>query len=84
MGQHMVMRKGRKKGRHSENRVVKQVITGTAVPKSLAFIELEKNYALLAGIMNDMIDRMRTVETKMEKLEKKVAKRGSSKKGNNF
>jgi len=55
-----------------ENKVVKQIITGNAVPKSVSLIELEKNYALLAQMVARLIDRIRVLEDEIEKLEKKV------------
>ncbi|MEM5853925.1 MAG: hypothetical protein QXS37_04595 [Candidatus Aenigmatarchaeota archaeon] len=56
-----------------ENKVVKEIITGNAVPKSISLIELEKNYALLAEMFSRLLDRMNTIEDELEKLEKKVA-----------
>jgi hypothetical protein len=55
-----------------ENKVVKQIITGNAVPKSVSLIELEKNYALLAEMVAGLIDRIRILEDEVDKLEKKV------------
>ena len=56
-----------------ENKVVKDIVTGNAVPKSISIIELEKNYALLAEMMARILDRIRSIEEDVEKLEKKVA-----------
>jgi hypothetical protein len=56
-----------------ENKMVKDVITGNAVPKSVSLIELEKNYALLAEMVSRLIDRIRIIEDDVDKLEKKVA-----------
>ena len=56
-----------------ENKVVKDIVTGNAVPKSISLIELEKNYALLAEMMARILDRIRSIEEDVEKLEKKVA-----------
>ena len=56
-----------------ENKMVKDVITGNAVPKSVSLIELEKNYALLAEMIARLIDRIRIIEDEVDKLERKVA-----------
>jgi hypothetical protein len=64
--------KARKKRLDVHNKVIKQVITGSAVPKSIGFIELEKNYVLLAKMMTGMIDQMEKLETKMERMEKNL------------
>ncbi|MEM5870292.1 MAG: hypothetical protein QXR09_03985 [Candidatus Aenigmatarchaeota archaeon] len=56
-----------------EQKLVKEVITGNAVPKSISLIELEKNYAILAEMFARLIDRVRIIEDDLEKLEKKVA-----------
>lgn len=56
-----------------ENKVVKEIITGNAVPKSMSLIELEKNYALLAEMVARLIERIRIIEGDIDKLEKKVA-----------
>jgi predicted nuclease with TOPRIM domain len=56
-----------------ENKVVKEIITGNAVPKSMSLIELEKNYALLAEMFARVLDRIKTIEDDLDKLEKKVA-----------
>jgi len=59
--------------RKEENKLMKDIITGNAVPKSVGLIELEKNYALLAEMVSRLIDRIRILEDDVEKLEKKVA-----------
>jgi hypothetical protein len=71
-----------------ENKVVKDIITGNAVPKSMSLIELEKNYALLAEMFARLLDRIRVIEEDLDKLEKKVAqllmekeKKNNNKKG---
>jgi hypothetical protein len=64
------MRKAKKL--HEENKVLKSVITGTTIPKSVGLIELEKNYALVADLLCHLIDRMQKLERNVEKLEKKV------------
>jgi predicted nuclease with TOPRIM domain len=56
-----------------ENKVVKDIITGNAVPKSMSLIELEKNYALLAEMFARILDRIKTIEDDLDKLEEKVA-----------
>jgi hypothetical protein len=56
-----------------ENKVMKEIITGNAVPKSVSLIEMEKNYALLAQMVGRLIDRIRIIENDMEKLQKCVA-----------
>lgn|GEM_PF-3636789 len=56
-----------------ENKVVKDIITGNAVPKSMSLIELEKNYALLAEMFARLLDRIKTIEDDLDKLEEKVA-----------
>lgn len=56
-----------------EEKLVKEIITGNAIPKSISLIELEKNYALLAEMFARLIDRVRIIEDDLEKLEKKVA-----------
>jgi predicted nuclease with TOPRIM domain len=56
-----------------ENKLIKDVITGNAVPKSISLIELEKNYALLAEMFARLLDRIKTIEDDLDKLEKKVA-----------
>ncbi|MEM5869589.1 MAG: hypothetical protein QXR09_00240 [Candidatus Aenigmatarchaeota archaeon] len=56
-----------------ENKVVKDIITGNAVPKSISLIELEKNYALLAEMFARLLDRIKTIEDELDKLEEKVA-----------
>ena len=55
-----------------ENKAVKDIITGNAIPKSVSLIELEKNYALLAEMVSRLIDRIRILEDDVEKLEKNV------------
>lgn len=55
-----------------ENKVMKEIITGNAVPKSVSLIELEKNYALLAEMVARLIDRIRILEDDLEKLEKNI------------
>ena len=72
MAKHPAKRKGR--GLNVADKVVKDVITGKSVPKSLSMIELEKNYVLLAKILSNMIDRMQNIESTMENLEKKMAR----------
>jgi len=54
------------------DKVIKQIITSSAVPKSIAQIEMEKNYCLLAEMMSGMIDRMHKMENEMEKMQKKL------------
>jgi len=70
-----------------ENKVVKEIITGNAVPKSTSLIELEKNYALLAEMFARLLDRIKTIEDDLDKLEEKVAlllmERESKKNNNN-
>ncbi|MEM5773102.1 MAG: hypothetical protein QXL86_02640 [Candidatus Aenigmatarchaeota archaeon] len=74
-----------------ENKIVKDIITGNAVPKSMSLIELEKNYALLAEMFARLLDRIKTIEDELDKLEEKVAllmmeresKKNNSKKNNN-
>jgi hypothetical protein len=56
-----------------ENKVVKDIITGNAIPKSTGLIELEKNYALLAEMFARLLDRIRVIENDLDKLEEKVA-----------
>jgi hypothetical protein len=56
-----------------ENKLVKDIITGNAVPKSVSLIELEKNYALLAEMFARILDRIKVIEDDLDKLEKKVA-----------
>lgn len=56
-----------------ENKVIKDIITGNAVPKSMSLIELEKDYALLAEMFTRLLDRIRVIEDDLGKLEKKVA-----------
>jgi len=56
-----------------ENKVLKDIITGNAVPKSVSLIELEKNYALLAEMISRLIDRIRIIEDDVERLQKNVA-----------
>ncbi|MEM5766104.1 MAG: hypothetical protein QXD43_05555 [Candidatus Aenigmatarchaeota archaeon] len=56
-----------------ENKIVKEIITGNAVPKSISLIELEKNYALLAEMFARLLDRIKVIEDDIDKLEKKVA-----------
>jgi len=56
-----------------ENKAMKEIITGNAVPKSVSLIEMEKNYALLTEIVARLIDRIRIIEDDMEKLQKSVA-----------
>ena len=68
------LRRKKRKGLDVRDKVVKQIITGLAVPKSLGMIELEKNYALLAEMISGMIDRMRRMENEMEHLEAKMGK----------
>jgi hypothetical protein len=55
-----------------EDKVLKSVITGNTIPKSVGLIELEKNYALVADLLCHLIDRMQRLEKNVEKLEKKV------------
>lgn len=55
-----------------ENKVMKEIITGNAIPKSVSLIELEKNYALLAEMVARLIDRIRILEDDLEKLEKNI------------
>ena len=71
--------KRNKKHASISNRVVKDVVTGMSIPRSLTEIELEKNYALLAKILSNMIDKMQRMETNMENLESKMARLLSSK-----
>ncbi|MEM5829761.1 MAG: hypothetical protein QW040_03655 [Candidatus Aenigmatarchaeota archaeon] len=56
-----------------ENKIVKDIITGNAVPKSMSLIELEKNYALLAEMFARLLDRIKDIEEDLDKLEEKVA-----------
>jgi len=55
-----------------EDKAVRSVITGEAVPKSLSLIELEKNYALFADMLSHIIDRIQQIEDDINKLEKKI------------
>ena len=81
----MKLRKfGKKKRLDVGNKVIKHIITGSAIPKSLGFIELEKNYALLANIMSGMVDRLQVMEIKMEKMEKKMVEVMRAKKKSKF
>lgn len=55
-----------------ENKLVKDIITGNSVPKSMGLIELEKNYAILADMLVRIMERVQRMENEIEKLEKKV------------
>ena len=55
-----------------EDKAVRSVITGEAVPKSLSLIELEKNYAMFADMLSHVIDRIQQIEDDINKLEKKI------------
>jgi len=55
-----------------ENKVVKDIITGNSVPKSMGLIELEKNYAILADMLVHVMDKIQKIENELEKIEKKV------------
>jgi hypothetical protein len=59
---------------HDEHKVLKGVITGNTIPKSVGLIELEKNYALVADLLCNLIDKMQKMENNMEKLEKKISR----------
>jgi hypothetical protein len=58
---------------HDEHKVLKGVITGNTIPKSVGLIELEENYALVADLLVHLIDKMQQLERDVEKLEKKVS-----------
>jgi len=56
-----------------EDKLVKQIIVGKAVPKSLSLIELEKNYSVLAEIVVDLLERVKSLEEDVERLMRKLA-----------
>ena len=74
----------RRKSLDVGDKALKQIITGAAVPKSVALIEMEKNYCLLAEMVSSMIDRMHKMENEMEKMQKKLAEVMRAKKKSRF
>jgi len=76
----------RKKRKHLDvgDKVIKQIVTSSAVPKSIAQIEMEKNYVMLAHMMSEMIDRMHSMENEMEKMQKKLVEVMRAKKKSKF
>ena len=62
-----------KRRKPSDHKKLSEIITGERVPKSLGLIELEKKYDLVAQITDAILDKMETMNKKMELLEKKIS-----------